>query len=131
MLVDRPYVSADFKPHGSVGQTVTKSDRSFACLGVMLVELAFGTSLDDHELWSSFGDKKSNRLFRQMVARQWADSVEGEAGPDYSGAVMWCLNESPTTLEGEQWREDLANKVVLPLQNCCDWMQRKTAVAAT
>ena len=64
-----------------------------------------------------------------MVAREWADLVEGEAGPDFSAAVMWCLNESPTTLEGVQWREDLANKVVLPLQNCCDWIKGRQATA--
>ena len=63
-----------------------------------------------------------------MVAKQWVDDMEGEAGPEYASAVMWCLNKSPATLEGDEWRTDLASEVVLPLQNCCEWISPKTEV---
>ncbi|KAK3073075.1 hypothetical protein LTR53_005652 [Teratosphaeriaceae sp. CCFEE 6253] len=129
IVIDKPYVSANFVDRQpSMSRAHKTTDRSFASLGVMLMELLFGVGLEAHELWLSpgFADNKSKPLFRQMVAREWADSVDGEAGPDMSAAVMWCLNESPTTLEGDQWRRDLAHKVVLPLQNCCDWIQGKS-----
>lgn len=48
---DKPYVSADFSATTAVpaGQPQA-SDRSFACLGIMLLELAFGVVLEDHEM---------------------------------------------------------------------------------
>ncbi|KAK4932548.1 hypothetical protein LTR49_000972 [Elasticomyces elasticus] len=127
IMFDRPYVSADFTDNAPKPAPAT--ERSFACLGIMLMELLFGVGLETHELWSNpgFGDKQNTSLYRQIVAREWADAVEGEAGPDLSAAVMWCLDESPTTLDGDQWRQDLAHKVVLPLQNCCDWISGKPA----
>ncbi|KAK5682956.1 hypothetical protein LTS10_004484 [Elasticomyces elasticus] len=127
IMFDRPYVSADFTDNAPKPAPAT--ERSFACLGIMLMELLFGVGLEDHELWSNpgFCDNQNTSLYRQMVAREWADTVEGKAGPDLSAAVMWCLNESPTTLDGDQWRQDLAHKVVLPLQNCCDWISGKLA----
>lgn len=122
----RPFVSADFEanpPSHASNKPPKASDRSFACLGIMLLELAFGTRLEEHELWQQLGPQNSCiGVFRLMVAKQWADEVEGEAGPEYAEAVLWCLNKSPTTLEGDEWRRDLASEVVLPLQNCCEWI---------
>ena len=57
-----------------------------------------------------------------MIAIQWADEVEDDAGAEFATAVKWCLLDSPTTLDGSAWRKDLAEKVVLALQNCCDWI---------
>ena len=130
IMFDKPYVSADFNSDLLVEQQIPrKTDRSFAGLGIMLLELLFGVCLEDHELWQQlgFGENKTVPLYRLMVAKQWADSVEDEAGPEFSSAVLWCLNESPTTLEGDQWRKDLAYRVVLPLQNCCEWIKAKPA----
>jgi hypothetical protein len=125
IMFDKPYVSADFNAlPGGAAQVPKMTDRSFACLGIMLLELLFGQCLEGDDLWEHFGvtGSKSAPLRRLMVARQWADAVEGEAGPDFSAVVKWCLNDSPTTLYGEQWRHDLAERVVLPLQNCCRWI---------
>jgi hypothetical protein len=63
-----------------------------------------------------------------MVAEQWADDVKDEAGPEFSSAVRWCMDESPATLHGDQWRNDLAFEVVLPLQNCCGWIDTGNVV---
>jgi hypothetical protein len=81
--------------------------------------------LEDNEIWQELGFErnKHNPRYRLIVARQWADDVEDEAGSDFSAAVNWCLNESPTTLDGDQWRKDLADRVVLPLQNCSEWIK--------
>lgn len=124
-MFNKPYVSTDFKDTATALETTAKkTDRSFACLGIMLLELLFGARLDAHELWlrPGFDGNQDTPLLRMMVAREWADQVEGEGGPEYSAAVMWCLNESPTTLDGNQWRNDLADRVVLPLQKCCEWI---------
>ncbi|EMC93904.1 hypothetical protein BAUCODRAFT_150136 [Baudoinia panamericana UAMH 10762] len=132
IMFDRPYVAATFSSQSPGEQRQAKrTDRSFGCLGIMLLELLFGINLEDSDLWERLGfeGSKEKSFFRLIIARAWADAVEGEAGPDFSAAVMWCLNESPTTLEGNQWRQDFAKKVVLPLQQCCDWMQAKPPVS--
>jgi hypothetical protein len=124
ILLDRPFVSASFEPVlPSSAREPKLTDRSFACLGIMLLELLFGARIEEHELWQQLGDQNAAvPLFRLMVAKKWADDVEGEAGPEYFSAVGWCLNRSPTTLNGDQWRKDLAREVVLPLQHCCEWI---------
>lgn len=127
ILLDRPFVSASFEPVPPRESRMPKlADKSFACLGIMLLELLFGTRTEEHELWQQLGMKNvADPLFRLMVAKRWADDVEGEAGPEYFSAVGWCLNKSPSTLDGDQWREDLAHEVVLPLQHCCEWINPK------
>jgi len=91
------------------------------------MELVFGVVLEAHKMWSTpgFQDKQTQPLFRLMVAHVWSMSVAGDCGPHMSAAVMWCLHESPMTLGGDQWRQDLAQKVVVPLQKHCDWLQGK------
>lgn len=130
ILLDRPFISANFEPELPSALRVAKgTDRSFACLGIMLLELLFGALLEEHELWQQFGTKTTdNPMFRLMVAKKWADDVKGEAGPEFSSAVKWCLDESPATLHGDQWRKDLACEVVLPLQNCCGWIDAGISV---
>ena len=116
-------VSADFKPELPSSQRVPKAtDRGFASLGIILLELLFGAQLEEHKLWQHFGMKSvDDPIFRRMVAIQWAKDVEEEAGPDFASAVEWCLNKSPTTLGGNRWRGDLAQNVVVPLQRSSDW----------
>lgn len=129
VLLDQPFVSADFSDEApSVGQAPKQTDRSFACLGIMLLELLFGVQLEAHELWQRLGQVNADDdLLRLMVAKKWADEVLEEAGPEYEGAVLYCLNESPTTLQGDQWRKDLADRVVLPLQSCCEYLSPATS----
>lgn len=124
---EKPFVSADFNATLPVEERPPqKANKSFACLGIMLLELLFRKCLEDHDLWQEFGSSnKANPIFRLMVARQWADEVEDEAGPEFSAAVMWCLTESPTSLDGERWRRDLADRVVLPIQRCCEWIKTR------
>lgn len=120
---DYASVSADFEPELPLSQRVPKAtDRSFASLGIILLELLFGAQLEEHKLWQHFGMKSvDDPTFRRMVAIQWAKDVEEEAGPDFASAVEWCLNKSPTTLGGNRWRGDLAQNVVVPLQRSSDW----------
>lgn len=122
----KPYVSASFAESLAGAEKMPKkSDRSFACLGIMLLELLFGSQLEDHFLWEqlAFSSETASPFYRLLIARQWADSAEDEGGQPFSTAVMWCLNESPTTLDGDMWRKDLADRVVLPLEKCCDWIR--------
>jgi hypothetical protein len=125
ILLDRPFVSASFKvdlPSTSRRQKAT--DRSFACLGIMMLELLFGKLIEEHELWQQLftGISNDDPRARLAVAKGWADDVKDEAGPEFSSAVKWYLEESPATLHDDQWRKDSTHEVVLPLQNCCHWI---------
>ena len=104
-----------------------KRDRSFTTLGIVLLELCFGTLLDAHPLWhdSSFPRNPSDPVQQQAVAYEWAEDVEEQEGVDYATAVKWCLRESPTSIADDKWREDFAQNVVQPLQRCYDFMVGK------
>jgi hypothetical protein len=123
ILLDRPFVSASFGTPPPAKRAPRLSDRSFGCLGIMLLELLFDAPIEEHELWQQLGARNTaDPIFRLLVAKKWIDDVEGEAGSEFFAAVDWCLNKSPMTLDGDQWRKDLACEVVLPLQHCCDWI---------
>lgn len=56
VLLERPYVEADFVPTNTpLGQLLAMPERSFACLGVILLELCFHQVLDDCHLWQKLG----------------------------------------------------------------------------
>ncbi|CAK3840583.1 Hypothetical predicted protein [Lecanosticta acicola] len=129
--LDKPYVSTDFNDApSSLRARSRQTDHSFECLGIILLELLFGKTLEAHELWQKLGleGRKTDSLTRSMVASRWADDeAEGEAGPEFASAIQWCLRESPTTLNGNEWRKDLADRVVMPLQRCWDWIKPRTS----
>lgn len=51
VLLDRPFVAATFKPElPSALRTPKATDRSFACLDIMMLELLFGSQLEEHIL---------------------------------------------------------------------------------
>lgn len=131
-IFDRPYVAAEFGANATSAKEKGKSSKkSFSCLGVMLLELHAEHILEDHKLWQSLpglAADKTNALYRSIVATQWAKELEGETVEDYIAAVNWCLNESPETLDGDNWRKYLADKVVLPLQYCCKSMTNSHVV---
>ena len=127
ILLDRPFVSASFQTPPPATRAPRLSDRSFGCLGIMLLELLFDTRIEEHGLWQQLGAQNvTNPMFRPLVAKHWIDDVEGEAGSQFFATVDWCLNKSSTTLDGDEWRKDLACEVVLPLQHCCDWIKTTT-----
>lgn len=100
-------------------------DDSFKSLGVLLLELCFGKPLDQHEIWQQpgFAMAKANPMMRHFVACEWLKHVEGEAGEQYAIAVRFCLHDAPATLKDDKWRNDFAQSVVWPLQQCYESMQ--------
>ena len=101
-------------------------DRSLLTLGILLIELCFGTALEDHELRRQFrsaGEQQaatpdSTAILDLAVAMEWSQSVCGEAGETYAEAVNWCLMGQVASARGAKWREELFANVVRPLQSC-------------
>lgn len=102
----------------------TTKDRSFSTLGIVLLELCFGSRLEDHKMWQNpgYAALKADPIMRQTVACEWLDDVQGEAGEDYANAVNWTLKQAPATLKDEKWREEFAQNVVQPLQRYYEYL---------
>jgi len=130
---DQPYISRSLsKPLQQSGNnTATSADiysfpDSIRNLGIMLLELCFGTAIEDHKLRQNINtnDEQILQLFNYTAAIQWSRDVVEEAGPEYADAITWCLHHTPESsgVEGndEKWREDMYMKVVEPLKYCHD-----------
>lgn len=95
-------------------------------LGIMLLELCFGTAIEDYKLRQHMKatDEQTLQLINYAVAIQWTRDVVEEAGPEFSDAITWCLHHTPESsgVEGkdEKWREAMFAKVVEPLKYCHD-----------
>jgi len=66
----------------------------------------------------------SNPFFDMAAALEWSAQVAEEAGPEFAEAVEWCLKNMPGSGKSDgmpdKWRKELFEKVVVPLQYCCD-----------
>lgn len=88
-------------------------------LGILLLELCFGVALEEQRKRLSYpvGHTESvHRTYDLLVAHDWSEDVEEEAGLAYSDAVAWCL-------QGRRfsgWREEMMTNVVQPLQKATD-----------
>lgn len=126
-LLDQPYIATRFDDTqaATIQPPAALADRVFVCLGVMLLELCCRQLIEDSSWWQRLGAddaQKSQLWFRVSVAGEWLKEVEYEEGPEMASAIRWCLHESPRVFEGERWRKDLADRVVLPVQDCCRFL---------
>ncbi|KAF2163556.1 hypothetical protein M409DRAFT_26168 [Zasmidium cellare ATCC 36951] len=125
-LHGEPYILTYFDSCPANGNVV-KKDRSFSTLGIVLLELCFGSRLEEHHLWSNpaFAAGKNDPMIRQAVACEWLEDVQGEAGEDYATAVNWTLRQAPIVVKDDRWRADFANSVVQPLQRYYEYLNPK------
>jgi hypothetical protein len=130
VLTDQPYISRPLSKQTQINsismsspQASSTFQESIHNLGIMLLELCFGKAIEEHELCVSISteNERIRQAFVYGIASDWAQHVLGEAGPDYSGAVYWCLHHN-TVGDGndEGWREDMIARVVEPLKICHD-----------
>ncbi|KAK1093016.1 hypothetical protein LTR48_003192 [Friedmanniomyces endolithicus] len=122
-LHGEPYVLTQFEAANNKPPT-GQSDQSFSTLGIVLLELCFGTRFEDHHLWQNpaYAPLRSDPNMRQVIACQWLKDVEGEAGDDYASAVNWTLRQAPLVVQGNKWREEFALNVVQPLQRYYEYL---------
>jgi hypothetical protein len=95
----------------------------------MLLELCFGTALEDHRLRQKYatGDSAPNPFLDLAAALEWCPRAAEEAGIEYADAITWCLYNAPGSGESDgkpgKWREELFVKVVEPIQYCHDQLK--------
>lgn len=134
LCVDHPYISrslSKLRPHSSPTVATPASNMhifqdSIRNLGIILLELCFGTAVEDHKLRQSTNasDEATLQVLNYAAATQWARDVAEEAGPEYEDAVSWCLHNVPDSgnVKGKEdrWREDMYVNVVEKLKCCHD-----------
>jgi hypothetical protein len=122
ILLDQPYISRDFAPTPAASE-YANNDRNLSNLGIMLLELCFGTALEDHEIRQKYPTGSVPNPFLDIAAAlEWSPRAVEEAGPEFADAIMWCLRFVPESGESDEklgkWREELFLKVVEPLKYC-------------
>ena len=121
---------------------------SIATLGILLLELCFGTAIEAHPARLRFprcddGSTPSHlrAAFDLVAALEWLKDVHDEAGADFADAVEWCLagcrrgvgttasggvSRQGIAGEGAQggapWRRGVLEKVVAPLERCYGYL---------
>lgn len=117
--IDQPYLSRNFLPDiSSTYFTITSGDFSFSTLGITLLELCFYKPFEEYLAQNSISsiDPAFQPIQDHGLAMQWCDSAVDETGPEYADAVRWCLER--TFSRKDQWRHELIEKVLEPLQAC-------------
>lgn len=127
--IDQPYMLHPVSTQSSKSTSAyASSDRSLPTLGILLIELCFGTALEDHELSRQYdsptGDQTATPNLAAALdlaaALEWSGSVGGEAGEMYADAVNWCLRGQAAGAKDDRWRQELFANVVRPLQSCLE-----------
>jgi hypothetical protein len=140
VVYERPFVCRDFLPADTFAPVQgpptplparlgDDTIRGFESLGIVLVELCFGTPIELHPLCRQDVEAQSSDSLRAspawsplhlVAAIDWLRDVTGEAGLGYAEAVSWCLTGSKTMdTTGDRWRSAMLEKVVEPLGVCC------------
>ncbi|KAL7823711.1 hypothetical protein V8C26DRAFT_433671 [Trichoderma gracile] len=123
--LDEPHISQHFTGADGVA-SAGKLSRFVALdrLGIMLLELCFGRTLESQQCRMAFGAGKNDMekaSYDILAARDWLCQVNAEAGPAYADAVSWCLIGNRCTPE-EKWRPEMLRKVIEPLRLSCDFL---------
>ncbi|KAF2003782.1 hypothetical protein P154DRAFT_460518 [Amniculicola lignicola CBS 123094] len=122
-IVEYPYIRREISQ-----KAPTPPTEAISSLGIRLLELCFGSSLENNRFRKLLGpgDAISAPILDYAAAMQWSKMASDEAGPEFADAIDWCLRakEHP---DGS-WRKDLWTKVIQPLDDCHKQMSQKIVV---
>jgi hypothetical protein len=107
-------------------QDVPEFSNRLQSLGVTLLELGFGSTLESSPFWK--GLEHTVEIDRNMVyeiAEQWNAHMMEEAGHKYADAVSWCFHAEP---KDEDITEEFCSSVIEPLQSTLTELLGPTAL---
>lgn len=86
--------------------------------GICLIELCFGKTLESTDFHKKMLDAfgTTGRSLDCAAAGLWSNTVGEEAGPEFQGAVKWCLHAYD--VDENDWRKDIRKFVIEPLRLC-------------
>jgi hypothetical protein len=119
-IIDHPYIRCD-----TFGKAPAPTTEAISSLGIRLLELCFGSSLESTPYRKRLGpgNAVSAPLLDCAAAMQWSKLVSDEAGPEFADAIEWCLRAKE--YPDGTWRKDIRTKVVEPLFECHKQMSQK------
>ena len=134
--IDQPYIlRAVCTQEPASTSSYASRNRSLTSLGILLLELCFGTALEDHD-WSRSLQRRlagqesvpsdQTATLNLAVALEWSQDAYGEAGETYADAVNWCLRGQNPGVKDDDWRQALFANVVRPLQSCHEQLHPRT-----
>lgn len=91
-------------------------------LAIILLELCFGETIEDRPFREQYygPDKKPHRFTDLLTAKEWSDSVVGEAGFQYADVVKRCIDCNfglvRIDLDDPDFRQVVYENVVEPLR---------------
>ena len=130
-LLDKPWFSRRFPsptctilPRQSTGEPLCAEVRnqSIFALGVVLIELWFGKTLENLREMIDLGPRgEVNAITEFATTRRLSEAIYREAGEWYGDAVRRCIycdfNQRCTSLDTETLKEAVHHGVVLPLES--------------
>ncbi|RDI76572.1 Nucleoporin [Venturia inaequalis] len=119
--LDQPFIARDFAISGEKRGPPT-ADNSCSNLGIMLLELCFNSPFESQSYRKKYipPDGQSNPYLDLAAALEWCNSEAAEeAGPDFEGAVKWCLSQFGMVDSLDEGKKaEMVEKVVRPLEYC-------------
>ena len=100
--------------------TSQPNDNTFPQIGILLLELCFNKTLEQHpqwQTWQQLPDSIADPVLGLAVATMWAKTVEDVWSLEGAQAINWCLHSARPS--NAKWREEFAGNVVKPLRNLC------------
>jgi len=100
--------------------TSQPNDNTFPQIGILLLELCFNKTLEQHpqwQTWQQLPNSVADPVLRLAVATTWAKTVEDVWSIEGAQAINWCLHSARP--QSDKWREEFASNVVEPLRNLC------------
>ncbi|KAI9763062.1 MAG: hypothetical protein M1840_000953 [Geoglossum simile] len=126
-ILQKPYVSRPFPPPTCPPQQTlvpcrsVRSQSTFG-LGVLLIELWYGKTLEDLRVPAdATGHKEPNQTTDWLTATRLLNDIYLDAGDAYGNAVRRCLNfdfnQLPPSLETRAVKEAMHQGVVMPIMS--------------
>ena len=141
ILLDKPYLTRRFTSHSPQSSAISvcepkgrnASTKSIQALGIMLLELCFGETIEDQPIRSKYlgPDGQPNDMTDFCTAQHWwQHDALGEGGPEYAEVIRRCLfcafGPKSTNLEDDELRAAIYSEVVEPLEGAVRQFNRKT-----
>ncbi|KAK5993588.1 hypothetical protein PT974_07022 [Cladobotryum mycophilum] len=99
----------------------TQAMGSLLSLGILLLELAFGQTLESQSFRSQYLlNGEPNDMTDLCTALKWSEQVQDEFGLDLSDAILWCIRGGigvKLDFENHGFLTDVVENVVMPLEN--------------
>ncbi|KAF2462403.1 hypothetical protein BDY21DRAFT_13767 [Lineolata rhizophorae] len=108
-IVPEPYLMREF----ATSNPSPQFEEAFSSLGIVLLELCFGTALEENSVRLKY-PADADPFLDLAAALQWSQEVLDEAGEHYDQAVSWCLKAGKA--ERCDWKKSFEESVIEPLR---------------